>query len=157
MHFSLLAGKEGVALEKVTTDAPSADFSQWHSASEASGWGTPGAPNSVLTEYSGTEDFVTFSSTKITPDNDGYEDILVISMKLEGSGNIVSVTIFDENGRFVKKLTDNMFAGPAATVVWDGTSLDGSLLDTGIYIFLITLFDDRGKTGRWKKVCSVVR
>jgi len=157
MHFPLLSGAEGVALEKVMTSAPSTDISQWHSASEASGWGTPGAPNSVMKEFPATDDIVTFSSTKITPDNDGYEDLLVISLKLEGNGNVVSVTIFDETGAFVKKLTDNLLAGPEASIVWDGTAVDEKLAGTGIYVLLITLFDDQGKTKRWKKVCTVIR
>lgn len=157
MHFPLLAGEEGVALEKVMTAAPSSDISQWHSASESAGWGTPGAPNSVMREFPSTDDIVTFSSTKITPDNDGYEDILVISLKLEGNGNVVSVTVFDETGAFVKKITDNMLAGPEASIVWDGTASDEKLSETGIYVFLITLFDDKGKTRTWKKVCTVIR
>lgn len=157
MHFPLLSGAEGVALEKVMTSAPSTDINQWHSASEASGWGTPGAPNSVMKEFPSTDDIVTFSSTKITPDNDGYEDLLVISLKLEGFGNVVSVKIFDETGMIVKKLTDNLLAGPEASIVWDGTAVDEKLVNTGIYVFLITLFDDKGKTKSWKKVCTVIR
>jgi len=50
MHYSLLSGYEGISLEKVRINGLSADRSQWHSASEVSGWGTPGAPNSVLSE-----------------------------------------------------------------------------------------------------------
>jgi hypothetical protein len=157
MHFPLLAAEEGVALEKVMTNAPSEDIDQWHSASEASGWGTPGAPNSVMAEFSEAKDVVAFSSARITPDNDGYEDLLVINLKLEGIGNVISVTIFDETGSFVKKLTDNMLAGQGASIVWDGTAADERLVDTGIYVFLITLFDDHGKTRSWKKVCTVIR
>jgi len=157
MHFPLLASEKGVALEKVMTDAQSEDISQWHSASEASGWGTPGAPNSVMAEFSVMEDMVNFSSTKITPDNDGFEDLLVINFNLVGNGNIVSVTVFDETGAFVKKITDNLLAGPSASIVWDGTSMDEKLVGTGIYVFLITLFDDKGKTRKWKKVCTVIR
>ena len=52
------------------------EVSNWHSASESSGWGTPGAPNSVFVEMPVTSDKVVFSSSRITPDNDGYEDIL---------------------------------------------------------------------------------
>ena len=157
MHFSLLAAEEGVALEKVMTGAPSEDPGQWHSASEAAGWGTPGAPNSVMKEFPSTDDIVTFSSTKITPDNDGFEDLLVISLKLEGNGNVVSVTVFDETGAFVKKLTDNLLAGHEASIVWDGTASDEKMAGTGIYVILIRLFDDKGKTKNWKKVCTLIR
>jgi hypothetical protein len=157
MHYSLLTGNEGISLEKVKTNGNSADKTLWHSASESSGWGTPGAPNSVLTEYGEIGDKINLSSTRITPDNDGYEDLLVIDFKLEGLGNVLSIDIFDEAGRFVKRLTDNLLAGPEATVVWNGTADDGKLVGTGIYILLVKIFDENGKSERFKRVCTVIR
>ena len=157
MHFPLLSGNDGISLEKVRPCAASTDKSQWHSASESSGWGTPGAPNSVAAEDPGDGASVIFSSTFITPDNDGNEDLLVIDLNTGVAGSVVTVTVFDEAGRFVRKLADNLLAGPGASVIWDGTGPDGRLLDTGIYILLITSFDETGKTGRWKKVCTVIR
>jgi hypothetical protein len=157
MHYSLLAGDEGISLEKVATNGNSADKSQWHSASESAGWGTPGAPNSVLSENQTNGDKVVLSSTKITPDNDGNEDFLVINFKLEGLGSVISVDVFDETGRFVKRVADNLLAGPESSVVWNGTAADEKLVNTGIYILLISLFDDTGKTQKWKKVFTVIR
>jgi hypothetical protein len=157
MHYSLLSGCEGISLEKIRTNSVSADKTQWHSAAESSGWGTPGAPNSVLSESPESGDKVNLSSTRITPDNDGNEDFLVIDFKLAGIGNIISIDVFDENGRFVKKLTDNLLAGPGASIIWNGTGGDEKLVSTGIYILLITVFDDAGKTHKWKKVCTVIR
>jgi hypothetical protein len=157
MHYSLLSGYEGISLEKIRTNSFSADKSKWHSASEVSGWGTPGAPNSVLSEQPESEDKVVLSSTRITPDNDGNEDFLVIDLKLTGIGNVISITVFDETGSFVKKLTDNLLAGPEASIVWNGTAEDEKLVSTGIYIMLISVFDDSGKIQKWKKVCTVIR
>ena len=65
--------------------------------------------------------------------------------------------MFDETGRFVKKIADNMLAGQGAMVIWNGTAADEKPVETGIYIFLITVFDDKGKTRRWKKVCTLIR
>ena len=157
MHFSLLSTDEGVALEKTGTRNKSEEAMNWHSASESCGWGTPGAQNSVMTEFPASSDKVVFSSTKITPDNDGFEDFLEIKLSLNGNGNVVSVTVFDETGNYVKKIADNLFAGAGATLTWDGTAADGKLVGTGIYIVFITLYDDTGKTEKWKKVCTVIR
>jgi hypothetical protein len=157
MHYSLLSGYEGIALEKLRPASLSSDWNNWHSASEASGWGTPGASNSVYSSQPVSEENVVLSSTKITPDNDGIEDFLVIDLKLQGNGNVVAVLLYDETGNFIRKLTDNLLAGNQATVTWDGTGEDGSLVSTGIYIIYISVFDDAGKSKRWKKVCTVVR
>lgn len=157
MHYSLLSQYEGIALEKTGPRNTSAETANWHSASESSGWGTPGAPNSVYVELPAVSDKIVFSSSKITPDNDGYEDILEIGFSLTGNGNVVSVMVFDETGNLVKKVATNMFAGPGSSIIWDGTANDSSLVNTGIYIVFITLYDDTGKTNRWKKVCTVIR
>jgi hypothetical protein len=157
MHYSLLGGYEGISLEKIRTNGRSNDKSQWHSASEVSGWGTPGSPNSVLSDQPETSEMVIMSSTRITPDNDGFEDFLVIDRKLKGIGNVVSGEVFDETGGFVKKVTDNLLAGSEASIVWNGTAADEQLVSTGIYIFLISVFDDTGKVLNWKKVCTVIR
>lgn len=157
MHFSLLSGFEGVALEKTGPRQKSGESFNWHSASESSGWGTPGAPNSVYIELPVTSDRVFLSSSKITPDNDGIEDFLKIDLSLKGNGNIVSVLVFDEMGNYIKKIGVNMLAGPETSLIWDGTADDGTTVNTGIYIVFITLYDDTGKTEKWKKVCTVVR
>jgi len=157
LHYSLLNGYEGISLEKVRTNSISTDKTQWHSASESAGWGTPGAANSVLIEHPESGDKINLSSTKITPDNDGNEDFLVIDFKLAGLGNVISIDVFDETGRFVKRLTDNLLSGPEASIVWNGTAGDEKLVSTGIYILLITVFDEKGKSERWKRVCTVIR
>jgi hypothetical protein len=157
MHYSLLSNVEGIALEKTVPNSKSTEAGNWHSASESSGWGTPGATNSVFTEFPSDIDRIEFSSTKISPDNDGTEDLLVIQLGLTGIGNVVSVSIFDETGNLVNKIADNMLAGADASIIWDGTAADGTLVRTGIYIVFITLYDDKGKINRWKKVCTVIR
>ena len=138
MHYSLLSDNEGISIEKIRPDLQSDESSNWHSASESSGWGTPGSENSVFSRDAYSDDRVTFSSGRISPDNNGYEDVLVIDFNLEGIGNVISVTIFDETGSYVRRVAENYFAGDKASLVWDGTSDDGTLVDRGIYIFLDT-------------------
>jgi hypothetical protein len=157
MHFSLLSGYEGISLEKIRPTMRSADSRSWHSASEASGWGTPGMANSNFSPEPAVDDRIVFSSTRITPDNDGNDDLLVIDLHLEGNGNVVTISVFDETGGYVCKLADNLLAGTNASITWDGTGTNGSLLNSGIYIILISVFDDAGKTEKWKKVCAVIR
>jgi hypothetical protein len=157
MHYSLLSNFEGVSLEKTNPRSRSEERANWHSATESSGWGTPGAPNSVFIELPSDADEVVFSSSKITLDNNGYEDFLTINLNLNGNGNVISIMVFDEAGNYIKKLASNLFAGPKSTIIWDGTADDGSAVGTGIYIILITLYDDTEKTEKWKKVCTVLR
>ncbi len=156
MQYSLLSNNEGVALEKIRPESLSSDRSNWHSASGSSGWGTPGAPNSVHSEMPVNEDIVILSSTKITPNNDGFEDVLLIDLSLTGSGNVVSVEIFDETGCFVRKLANNLLSNRQLTLIWDSTAEDGGLVRTGIYIIFVSVYNDSGKKKSWKKICTVI-
>jgi hypothetical protein len=157
MHSPLLSGTKGISLEKIRPDMNSAESSSWHSASESSGWGTPGKENSVFEASGNDDDRIKFSSTSISPDNDGNDDVLVIDINGEGLGNVISVTLFDESGMLIRKLKENFYAGNKASVAWDATTSDGSLVPAGIYIVLIELYNEKGKTRSWKKVCSVIR
>ncbi len=157
MHYSLLENKEGISLEKVRKDNPSIDRKGWHSASESSGWGTPGAPNSSEIPENEFKNEVVLSSTKITPDNDGNEDLLMIDFSFPGNGNVISVTIFDETGSLVRRLTEKLLAAPETSIFWDGTSDDGMILNTGIYIIYIEIFNSSGAVKKIKKVCTVIR
>jgi hypothetical protein len=157
MHFSLISEAEGISLEKTNPRGSSPDRNNWHSASGSSGWGTPGTVNSVYSELPATDNRLQFSSTRITPDNNGTEDVLTIKLNLAGTGSVLTVTIFDENGTPVRKLTQNLLSAPETYLSWDGTDDTGTLLPAGIYIFLVTLFNDTGKTEKWKRVCTVIR
>jgi hypothetical protein len=157
LQYSLLQDDEGVSLEKIRPEYSSVDETCWESASESSGWGTPGAPNSILSKSPEGDENIILSSGIISPDNDGNQDFLVLDLKLSGDHNVVSVWVFDETGVIVKRLTNNLLAGPDASVVWNGTGDDGTLVGTGIYVLLIRVFDDSGRVRNWKKVCTVVR
>jgi hypothetical protein len=119
--------------------------------------GNSGARNSSYSSDIQSEEKITLSSGKISPNNDGYEDVLLIYFDPEGIDNVITVTVFNETGSYVRRLVENYLAGDRATLIWDGTADDGSLVRTGIYIILIQLYDNKGRTGTWKKVCTVVR
>jgi hypothetical protein len=157
MHYSVLENKEGVALEKIRQQSMSSQRSSWHSASESSGWGTPGVQNSLYIREQTVDDRIALSSTKITPDNDGYEDMLVIDMNSKVTGKIISITVFDETGTLVRRLADKVLAGSETSIIWDGNTDDGKLVNTGIYIVFIEMFDTSGKVEKWKKVCTVIK
>jgi len=157
MHSPLLSGTDGVSLEKIRPGMNSSESSSWHSASEYAGWGTPGKANSVFVNPGNNNDRISLSTSSVSPDDDGNNDVLVVDINAEGLGNVVSVTLFDESGTMVKRLAENFFAGGKASVVWDATGSDGTLVPSGIYIILIEMYNEKGKTRSWKRVCSVAR
>ena len=156
MHMPFLSGTKGVALEKVSPSLPSEVTGNWRSASEACNWGSPGAPNSALIEQPVEEAGLTLSSGRISPDGDGFEDLLLVSLFPGGEENIITVTVFNDRGYPVRRLAGRVAAGAGTILAWDGLSDQGARLPAGLYVILAESYNSNGGSGRWKKVCAVL-
>lgn len=156
MHLLFLSGTEGIALEKVAPELASDMSASWHSASEACGWGTPGTVNSTLVNKTGERSGMQLSATRISPDNDGFEDVISVDVFPGGDGNVISVTVFNDRGFIVRKLAERFAADAGARFIWDGTSDSGTRLPAGLYMIIAESFNTDGKTRRWKDVCALL-
>jgi len=156
MHLLFLSGTGGVALEKAYPSLPSDVAGNWHSASEACGWGTPGAPHSVTVTPQDGEGGLTLSSSRVSPDGDGFEDIVSVGVFPGGEGNVISVTIFNDRGYPVRRLAVRYAAGAGTQFIWDGTSDSGALLPAGLYMIMAESFNTAGSSHRWKEVCALL-
>lgn len=156
MHLRFLSGTEGVSLEKVAPYLPSDVAGNWHSASETCGWGSPGAPASVTYTSSEGTAGLTLSSSRVSPDGDGFEDVVSVGVFPGGEGNIISVTVFSDRGYAVRKLAERHAADTGAEFIWDGTSDNGARLPAGLYLILAESFNSAGDSRRWKEVCALL-
>lgn len=156
MHMPFLSGTKGVALEKVSPALPSDVAGNWRSASESCNWGSPGAPNSVMIEQPGEATGLTLSSGRVSPDGDGFEDLLLLSLFPGGEDNIITVTVINDRGYPVRRLAERVAAGAGTSLTWDGLSDQGGRLPAGLYIIMAESYNSAGASGRWKKVCAVL-
>jgi hypothetical protein len=156
MHLLFLSGTEGIALEKVSPGLPSGIQGNWHSASEACGWGTPGMENSTLLDPADESRGMTVSSSRISPDCDGFEDVVSVDVFPGGNENVITVTVFSDRGYIVRRLAERFAAGEGARFVWDGTSDAGARLPAGLYMIIAETFNTEGTSSRWKKICALV-
>jgi hypothetical protein len=156
MHLVFLSGTEGIALEKVSPDLPSAVAANWHSASQACDWGTPGTENSVLVDSREERIGMTLSSSRVSPDCDGFEDVMSVDVYPGGDDNIITVTIFNDRGFIVKQLAERFVAGEGSRFVWDGTGDNGRRLPAGLYMIMAETYNTQGVTRRWKDVCALL-
>lgn len=155
MHFDLLSVTEGISLERIDAFVSSESLYNWHSASGISGWGTPGIKNSVIAES--FQSGIDLSSRKISPDNDGYEDILRITVNAPEAGTVIRAIIYNDMGIRVRTISNHINGGGENNFYWDGTSDSGSSLPGGIYIIFVELTGSRGERSAYKKVCTIVR
>ena len=156
MHFALLKDLNGVSLERVDYNQPADNQGNWHSASQQSGWATPGLQNSVYKPIEADkEQLISLNTEVFSPDNDGYDDQLEISYSLEEAGYVANVTIFSAKGLKMRTLTSNELLGTNGFWAWDGLDDNNRRVPTGIYVIHCELFDLNGKVKKMQKACVV--
>ena len=170
MQSSLLDSKRGVALERISVDAPSLDHDNWASASEQFGFATPGFENSCavgssLDNYEQKPDYqdiepknadnaVDVKNRLLRPGDSDKELTLTFNFNRK-TDPLLSVTIFDDHGREVRCLATEMMAYPGSTVAWDGRDRHGSRCKSGIYVVLIKAIDESGWSFVRKEACVI--
>lgn len=154
-HYKLLSSQDGVSLERINYDVPSSDESNWHSAAQDAGFATPGYVNSQFHEIGEIESQISLSSEVFSPDNDGYEDQLVITYSLDVAGYSGTIAVYSTNGRLVQTLVNNRSLGSVGNIVWDGFDAQNRLCPAGIYIVYVELFNLEGKKIIEKHVVSI--
>ncbi len=153
-HFKLLDNTKGKSLERLRFNQPTQDKNNWHTAAERMGWGTPGIVNSQYSpeDFSGT---ISFASDVISPDNDGFEDLLHVQYQMETEGMIATIIIYDEVGREIKKVINNELLGREGVIIWDGVRTDGLKAKVGVYVLVMEAYSISGEKFRAKKAFTV--
>jgi hypothetical protein len=150
-QFSLIDNTDGVSLERILPDGPSNQSSNWHSAAETIGFATPGRVNSQF-QFVGTTESISLQKDIFSPDQDGFEDVLVVNYTFEQSGLLAKARIFDDFGREVKLLFSNELMGTTGFFTWDGVNADQAKSPIGIYILLVEVFATDGSVILAKKI-----
>ncbi len=154
-QFPLLETTDGVAMERILFSNPTQDPTNWNSAAQAKGFGTPGYRNSqsgILEPI--TEDIV-LDPDIFSPNSDGYKDQMFIRYQLSEPGALGTVTIYDAAGRLVRTLANNVLLESSGQFIWDGIDDEGNKARTGIHIVAFEIFSPDGRTELYKKPCTV--
>jgi hypothetical protein len=151
MHYPLLVTTEGVSLERTSPDLPSEDPENWHSAAETAGFATPGYRNSHWISGTESDQDVLIQPAIFSPDNDGRDDLLLITLKTGYPDESVSMVVYDSRGRRVAVLANNVLTGTETAFIWDGMTAARRKAPMGLYVLLIERTRPDGNTRRIKK------
>lgn len=154
-HFQLLQTTKGVSLERFDPLGVSNDKNNWHSASETKGFATPGLENSQRSSAN-VEGALSLSSSSFSPDQDGYEDVLLMTYQLTEPEMVGNLVIYDNMGRKVKQLLNNELLGSSGTIKWDGINESGNKVLIGPYILIFEALNlETGEQVLLRKVVTV--
>ncbi len=155
MHFPLLRNVAGVSLEKINPTIPSLQTDNWHSASSTSNYATPTKRNSQYHTETDLEKNINISPELISPNNDGIDDILNIEYNFPDNGNLLSVYVYDYNGRLITTIANNQLCGTKGMITWNGLDKQQRKPNTGLYIIYAESFNLNGSRRRTKKAMAV--
>jgi hypothetical protein len=156
-HFKLIEEPEGVALERIDYNKPSADPQNWHSAATDFGYGTPASRNSQFRLEKQVEGVMSVTPEVFSPDNDGFDDLATIRYQFGEAGHVCNVTIFNTDGRPVRNLVRNAVCGMNGYFRWDGLDEKNNPLNMGIYLLYIEVFNLEGKIKKFRKPVVLAR
>ncbi len=142
-HFSLLDETENKTLERINPAGISNERDNWHTAAEAIGFGTPGLQNSQYQTTTSSGDFVS-NEPVFSPDNDGFQDVMLFNYSLEAPNMLATVIIYDDQGRVVKELFKSELMAASGTFSWDGINDQNIKSGLGIYLAVMESFDVNG-------------
>ena len=143
----------GLSLERINPDLPSGDAANWNLCVDPAG-STPGRQNSIYTPLVPSQSRLNVSPNPFSPDSDGLEDFTIIQYELPMTVSQVRLTVYDLRGRPIRRLLNNAASGSRRSVIWDGRTDDGRILEMGIYIIYLEAVE--ATTGRLEKVYQTV-
>lgn len=149
-HFAFLADQNGVSLERLNAHMESNDKNTWHSAASSVAYASPGAENSQISVHTQKDWFFTLNSRSLSPDMDGFEDLLILRYKFPEADYLSTIKIFNIEGKEMKTLINNKTLGTDGAIVWDGTGQNDEVLPIGVYLVLIECLSPSGELRREK-------
>lgn len=152
-HASSVKNQKGVALERIDPEAETQMPANWTSAAASAGYGTPGYRNSQSDNTSPDEpDTPTgIEAPEWIPGSDNYK----ISYYLDQPGYNCRAFVYNTAGQRVAQIANHELLGLSGQFTWDGSSLSGNRLRTGVYIFYAELYHINGTVKRYKQVFLV--
>jgi hypothetical protein len=152
LHSPLLDQERGVSLERLNFDLPTNAAGNWHSAAISAGSATPGYTNSQIfrPSESSAEAVFRIEDSKFSPDGDGFQDILLLPYQTNAPGYLANISIFDINGRPVKRLARNESLSAEGILKWDGTTDELLKARIGVYVVWVELFEPQGNKSQQK-------
>jgi len=155
-HNRLLSATNGIALERIDPDGPSNDVSNWTSASINNCKGSPSYRNSQFSAGTSLgEDEISIDPKIFSPDIGGNANFTQINYQFDKPDNVMSVTIYDDNGRLIRRIAEGEVVGSSGTYKWNGADDAGEKALMGIYIVFIEVFDLDGNTKTFKETLVV--
>ncbi len=152
-HNPLVDDEDGVSLERISLQSSTNDSDNWTSASQTSGFATPGNQNSTV--RNSDNGFTVDINESFSPNGDGQEDELMIQINTD-PGFLATINVYSDTGVHITTIGNNILLGTQDIITWDGRLDSGEIAPIGIYVLHISLFDENGNTMQKQNAIALV-
>ncbi|MBC7413151.1 MAG: lamin tail domain-containing protein [Bacteroidia bacterium] len=153
-HFPLLNSTKGVSLERLSAARLSGDATNWHSAAQAIGYGTPTYKNSQNAEGEATSE-LTIVPEVFSPDEDGYNDVITFYYKYDAVGYVLNAYVYAIEGQLIKRLKTNELLAIEGSFSWNGIADNGVKAPVGSYVVYFEAYDINGNFKKYKRTITI--
>ena len=87
----------------------------------------------------------------INPNGNGTDDYAMIILSHTNLGSLVTLKVYNLNGRMVKELANNTLVTGKTRFVWDGTDYNGGIVSLGHYFIISEVILSNGTTERYRE------
>ncbi|MCS7162229.1 MAG: lamin tail domain-containing protein [Bacteroidia bacterium] len=156
-HFPELRSRKGIALERLSPTRPSDSPENWFSAASTHRFGTPGYPNSQREGSPTANEPVRLEPRTISPDGDGYEDLLWVYVQANQPNTRADIAIYTLSGYRVRWIAQGaLLASGENAFRWEGMDENGRRLPAGIYLVVVSLTEPtRGESRTYRLPCGI--
>lgn len=155
LHHPLLRDPKGVSLERISSESPISNPSNWHSASGIAGYATPGMKNSQLISNEFDGEILQIEPKVFDPEGSSGNTFTSIRYELDQSGWIGNFRIYAISGQLIQVLAQNELLGVNGLFTWTGTDTQGRVVRPGYYILLVELYDVKGNIKVIKETIAI--
>ncbi len=156
-HSDLLNSVEGISLERISIHSETNSYANWTSSAFPD-YATPAQLNSQVQSENSTKNIdqcIRFNTELISPNQDGFDDFLMIEFDCLPIGTVGNIDIYDFAGRKITQLIQNQLLSTQYPLRWDGIDATGNKVRSGYFIIYFELYDDVGNVQRIRKKIAV--
>ena len=155
-HNPLLTLTEGISLEKINPSFVSDKSQNWQSASKQIYYGSPGLKNSqfIDTFLNDKHKLYQILNTTISPNQDGFQDVLSIQFNLDLAGYKINAEIYNLSGFLIKTISQDLIA-TKDFINWFGEDNKNKPVFSGNYILNLILIHPNGSKKHFKENIKV--
>jgi hypothetical protein len=139
-HSQMLSETRGKSLERISHNTL-LDGGIWGTAASQVKYGTPGMRNTQHTLSDTITEGCNISQHMLHPFPDGYYDHVILSTATKDPGNILRIKVFDMWGYEVASSIPSIPGTNAVSAVWDGRTVDGTIVHPGLYILSAHIYN----------------